>query len=63
MLCKVNLQAIYRSNPEVRTFCGMIAASALLPKNDVRLGLENLKGIADEMSLRTIPLLEYVERV
>ncbi len=26
-----------------RTFCGMIAALALLQENDVRLGLENLK--------------------
>ncbi len=41
----------------------MIAALALLPENDVRLGLENLKEIADEMPLRTIPLIEYVERV
>ncbi len=63
MICKIRLQAIYRSNPEVRTFSGMIAALALLPENNVRLGLENLKEIADEMSLRTIPLIEYVERV
>ncbi len=63
MICKIRLRAIYRSNPEVRAFCGMIAALALLPGNDVSLGLENLKEIADEMPLRTIPLLEYVERV
>ncbi len=63
MICKIRLRAIYRSNPEVRTFCGMIAALALLPENDVRLRLENLKEIADEMPLRTIPLIEYVERV
>ncbi len=61
MICKIRLRAIYRSNPEVRTFCGMIAALALLPENDVHLRLENLKEIADEM--RTIPLIEYVERV
>ncbi len=41
----------------------MIAALALLPENDVRLGLENLKEIADEMPLRTIPLIDYVVRV
>ncbi len=41
----------------------MIATLALLPEKDVRLGLENLKEIADEMPLRTIPLIEYVERV
>ncbi len=41
----------------------MIAALALLPENGMRLGLENLKEIADEMPLRTILLLEYVERV
>ncbi len=63
MICKIRLRAIYRSNPEVRTFCGMITALALLPENDVRLGLENLKEIANEMPLRTIPLLEYGERV
>ncbi len=63
MICKIRLRAIYRSNPDVRTFCGRIAALALLPDNDVRLGLENLKEIANEMPLRTIPLTEYVERV
>ncbi len=41
----------------------MIAAPALLPENDVRLGLENMTEIADEMPLRTIPMIEYVERV
>ncbi len=41
----------------------MIAALALLPENDVHLGREILKEIADEMPLRTIPLIEYVERV
>ncbi len=41
----------------------MIAALALLPENGVHLALENLTEIADEMPLRTIPLLEYVERV
>ncbi len=49
MICKIRLRAIYRSNPEVRTFCGMIAALAIHPENGVRLGLENLKEIADEM--------------
>ncbi len=39
----------------------MIASLALLPENDVSLGLKNLKEIADEMVLRTIPVLEYVE--
>ncbi len=63
MICKIRLRAVYRSNPEVRTFCGMIAALALLPENDVHLWLENLEEIADEMPLRTIPLIEYVERV
>ncbi len=63
MICKIRLRAVYRSNPEVRTFCGMIAALALLRENDVHLGLENLEEIADEMPLRTIPLIEYVERV
>ncbi len=63
MICKISLRVIYRSNPEVRTFCGMTAALALLPEKDVRLGLENLKQIVDEMPLRTILLLEYVERV
>ncbi len=48
MICKIRLRAIYRSNPEVITFCGMIAA---------------LEEIAAEMPLRTIPLIEYVERV
>ncbi len=62
-ICKIRLRVIYRSNPEVRTFRGMIATPPLLPENDVRLGLENLKGIADEMPLNTIQLLEYVERV
>ncbi len=33
----------------MRIFRGMIAALALLPENDVRLGLENLKEIANEM--------------
>ncbi len=61
MICKIRLRAIYRSNPEVITSCGMIAALALRPENDVRLGLENLKEIADEMPLWTIPLIEYVE--
>ncbi len=51
MICKIGLRAIYRSNPEVRKFCGMIAALALLPENDVYLGLENLKEIADETPL------------
>ncbi len=46
-----------------RTFCGMIAALALLTEKDVRLKLNNLKGIADEMPLRTIRPLEHVERV
>ncbi len=41
----------------------MIAALALLPENDVHMGQENLKEIADEMPLRTNPLIEYVERV
>ncbi len=41
----------------------MIAALALLPEKVVRLRLGNLKEIADEMSLRTIPLIEYDERV
>ncbi len=41
----------------------MIAVLALLPENDVRRRLENLKEITDEMPLRTIPLIEYVERV
>ncbi len=63
MICKIRLWAIYRSNPEVRTFCGMIAALVLLSENDMHLGLENLKETADEMPLRTIPLIEYVERV
>ncbi len=63
MICKIRLRAVYRSNPEVRIFCGMIASQALLPENDVHLGLENLKEIADEMPLRTIPLIEYAERV
>ncbi len=63
MICKIRLRAIYRSNREVRIFCGIIAALALLPENNLRLGLENLKEIADEMLLRTIPLIEYVERV
>ncbi len=36
---------------------------ALRPENDVCLGLENLKEIAEEMPLRTIPLIENVERV
>ncbi len=63
MICKIILCVIYRSNPEVKTFCSMIAAQALLPGNDVRLGLENLKEIADEMPLMAIQLLDYVERV
>ncbi len=63
MICKIRLRAIYRGNPDVRTFCGMIAALALLPENDVCMGLEILKEIANEMPLRTIPLIEYVERV
>ncbi len=63
MICKIRLRAIYRGNPDVRTFCGMIAALALLPENDVHMGLEILKEIADEMPLRTILLIEYVERV
>ncbi len=37
----------------------MIAAMALLPENDMRLELENLKEITGE----TIPLLEYIDRV
>ncbi len=41
----------------------MIAAMAQLPENDIRLELENLKEITDEMSFRTIPLLEYIDRV
>ncbi len=41
----------------------MIAALALLPENDVHVGLENLKEIADQMPLRTSPLNEYVEWV
>ncbi len=63
MICKISLRVTYLSNLEVRTLCGMIAALALLPEKDVRLGLENLKEIVDEMPGRTIPLLEYVERV
>ncbi len=63
MICKIRLRTIYRSNPEVRTLCGIIAALALLPENDVHLGLENLKDMADEIPLRTIPLIEYAERV
>ncbi len=58
-----HVYTMQKSNAEVRAFCGMIAALALLPENDVRLGLQNLKEIADEMPLMTIPLLEYVERV
>ncbi len=58
-----DLRSIYRSNPKVRTFCEMIAVLALLPENDVRLGFENLKEVADGMCLRTILLLEYIERV
>ncbi len=46
-----DLRSLYRSNPKVRTFCGMIAALALLPENEVRLGLENLKEVADGMCL------------
>ncbi len=46
-----DLRSIYRCNPKVRTFCGMIAVLALLPENDVRLGLENLKEVADGMCL------------
>ncbi len=41
----------------------MVAALALLPKNDVRRGLEDFKEIADKMPLRTISLLEHFERV
>ncbi len=55
-----DLRPIYRRNPKVRTFCGMIAALALLPENEVRLGLENLKEVADGMCLRTILPLEYI---
>ncbi len=58
MICKIRLRASNRSNAEIRTFCKMIAALALLPENDVRLRLENLNEIADEMPIRTIPLLE-----
>ncbi len=64
MICKVKLRAIHRCNPEVRKFRGMIATIALLPENDVRMGMENIKEIiSGQMPLRTIPLLEYVERV
>ncbi len=63
IICKVSLRAIYRSNPDNRTFCGMIASLALLTENDVSLGLENLKEIADEVLLRAIPMLECVELV
>ncbi len=48
-ICRVSLWAIYRSNSEVRTFCRMMAALALLPENDVHLALENLKVIAAKM--------------
>ncbi len=41
----------------------MIAALGLLPENDVHLGLENLKEFTDEITQRTIPLLDYDERV
>ncbi len=41
----------------------MITALDLLPENDVRLGLESLKEVTDGMCLRTILLLEYIERV
>ncbi len=60
MICKVILRAMYRSNPDNRTFCGMIDFLVLLPENDVSLGQENLKEIADDMLLRTISVLEYV---
>ncbi len=63
MICKVKLRAIHRCNPEVRKFRGMIATFALLPEYDVRMGMENIKEIAGQMPLRTIPLLEYVELV
>ncbi len=46
-----------------RIFCGMIAALALLPEKGVRLKLKDLKGLADEMPLWSIKLLEHVERV
>ncbi len=63
MICKVILRAIYRSNPDNGTFCAMIDSLLLLPENDVSLGQENLKEIADEMLLRAISVLGYVERV
>ncbi len=41
----------------------MITALDLLPENDVRLGLESQKKVADGICLKTILLLEYIERV
>ncbi len=59
MLCCCRKAAVV----DVVVVAGMIAALALLPENIVHLGLEELKEIADEMPLWTIPLIEYVERV
>ncbi len=40
-----------------------MSALALLPEVDVRLGLENLKELVDEMLSRAVQPLEYFETV
>ncbi len=63
MICKTRLRAIYRSNPEARTFCFNYCFPGSTSRGRRAPGARESERDCRWKPLRTIPLLEYVERV